>query len=127
MQPESFEPSRKTVIAVWIIVAMIFAMMGRFLVSELTRKPTPRTLPMVSAPIPVPMPLQQSEMVDVKAQNEAAYRAAHPPEYVPGHAPTYSEDGYGGYREGGSVSVRGYTRKDGTYVRPHTRRSPRRR
>lgn len=28
---------------------------------------------------------------------------------------------------GGSVSVRGYFRKDGTYVRSHTRRSPRRR
>jgi hypothetical protein len=25
---------------------------------------------------------------------------------------------------GGSVHVRGYYRKDGTYVRPHTRRSP---
>lgn len=28
---------------------------------------------------------------------------------------------------GGSVSVKGYTRKDGTYVRPHTRSSPSRR
>lgn len=28
---------------------------------------------------------------------------------------------------GGSVSVKGYTRKDGTYVRPHTRSAPRRR
>jgi endonuclease YncB( thermonuclease family) len=27
---------------------------------------------------------------------------------------------------GGTVKVRGYTRKDGTYVRPHTRRAPRR-
>lgn len=27
---------------------------------------------------------------------------------------------------GGTVRVRGYTRKDGTYVRPHTRRSRRR-
>jgi hypothetical protein len=26
---------------------------------------------------------------------------------------------------GGSVHVKGYTRKDGTYVRPHTRKSPR--
>jgi hypothetical protein len=26
---------------------------------------------------------------------------------------------------GGSVYVRGYTRKDGTYVQPHTRSSPR--
>lgn len=28
---------------------------------------------------------------------------------------------------GGSVGVKGYRRKDGTYVRPHTRRAPRRR
>ncbi|ASK32144.1 hypothetical protein CEY12_19465 [Chryseobacterium sp. T16E-39] len=28
---------------------------------------------------------------------------------------------------GGTVSVKGYTRKDGTYVRPHTRSSPSRR
>lgn len=28
---------------------------------------------------------------------------------------------------GGSVQVKGYTRKDGTYVRPHTRSAPRRR
>jgi hypothetical protein len=30
------------------------------------------------------------------------------------------------YSGGGTVHVRGYYRKDGTYVRPHTRRSPRR-
>lgn len=34
-----------------------------------------------------------------------------------------SSDSYSG---GGTVHVRGYYRKDGTYVRPHTRRSPRR-
>lgn len=28
---------------------------------------------------------------------------------------------------GGSVQVKGYTRKDGTYVRPHTRSAPKRR
>lgn len=27
---------------------------------------------------------------------------------------------------GGTVHVKGYFRKDGTYVRPHTRRAPRR-
>lgn len=32
-----------------------------------------------------------------------------------------------GSSSGGSVSVKGYTRKDGTYVRPHTRSAPRRR
>jgi hypothetical protein len=34
----------------------------------------------------------------------------------------YSNRNYGG----GPVQVRGYTRKDGTYVRPHTRSAPRR-
>ena len=32
-----------------------------------------------------------------------------------------------GSSSGGSVSVKGYARKDGTYVRPHTRSAPRRR
>lgn len=32
--------------------------------------------------------------------------------------------GRGGSSRGGSVSVRGYYRKDGTYVRPHTRSAP---
>ncbi|WP_426278598.1 hypothetical protein ACN9MN_04640 [Chryseobacterium sp. S-02] len=34
---------------------------------------------------------------------------------------------HSGSSSGGSVSVKGYTRKDGTYVRPHTRSAPRRR
>lgn len=33
----------------------------------------------------------------------------------------------GSSSSGGTVSVRGYYRKDGTYVRPHTRSAPRRR
>lgn len=35
--------------------------------------------------------------------------------YTPPSAPSYSGS------SGGTVSVRGYYRKDGTYVRPHTR------
>ncbi|MCT3704275.1 hypothetical protein HZQ89_17910 [Elizabethkingia anophelis] len=42
----------------------------------------------------------------------------------------YSSDSYytpsSSSSSGGSVHVRGYYRKDGTYVSPHTRRSPRR-
>lgn len=30
----------------------------------------------------------------------------------------------GSYSSGGSVSVKGYYRKDGTYVKPHTRKAP---
>jgi hypothetical protein len=40
---------------------------------------------------------------------------------APDPAPSYSPS------TGGTVHVRGYYRKDGTYVRPHTRSSPRRR
>jgi hypothetical protein len=39
-------------------------------------------------------------------------------------APSYTPPSYSG---GGTVHVRGYYRKDGTYVRPHTRSAPRRR
>lgn len=54
-----------------------------------------------------------------------AYREAHPPAYQPpvSRSPSYSPPSYSG---GGSVHVRGYYRKDGTYVRPHTRSRPRR-
>lgn len=40
---------------------------------------------------------------------------------------TNYESSYSGNSSGGTVNVRGYTRKDGTYVRPHTRSAPRRR
>jgi len=41
----------------------------------------------------------------------------------PARTPPAAPPATGG--SGGSVNVRGYTRKDGTYVRPHTRRAPR--
>jgi hypothetical protein len=46
------------------------------------------------------------------------------------YTPSYSYGGGGSSRSrstGGSVSVRGYYRKNGTYVAPHTRSAPRRR
>lgn len=43
-------------------------------------------------------------------------------------SPTSSSYGSGSSSSsGGTVHVKGYTRKDGTYVRPHTRSSPSRR
>lgn len=42
----------------------------------------------------------------------------YPPSYYQYYTPPSS---------GGTVNVRGYYRKDGTYVRPHTRSAPRRR
>jgi len=38
-----------------------------------------------------------------------------------------SSTGSSSYGRAKTVNVRGYTRKDGTYVRPHTRSAPRRR
>lgn len=40
------------------------------------------------------------------------------PSYTPGYAPSYTPTG------SGPVHVRGYFRRDGTYVRPHTRSRP---
>lgn len=46
---------------------------------------------------------------------------------------SYSTSNYNSYTptpstsNGGSVSIKGYYRKDGTYVKPHTRRAPSRR
>lgn len=43
-------------------------------------------------------------------------------------SPRPSSSSYGSRSSsGGSVQVKGYTRKDGTYVKPHTRSAPRRR
>jgi hypothetical protein len=39
----------------------------------------------------------------------------------------YSSSSYKSNYSGGTVHVKGYYRKDGTYVRPHTRRAPRKR
>lgn len=40
---------------------------------------------------------------------------------------SYQDNSISTYSSGGSVSVKGYHRKDGTYVRPHTRSAPSRR
>lgn len=53
-----------------------------------------------------------------KAKHESHSAAVDPPP-----ASSYAGSGGGG---GGVVHVRGYFRKDGTYVRPHTRSAPRR-
>ena len=65
------------------------------------------------------------------AEQQAAWQASR--EAARASADDEEEDYGGGYGSGGSgssgggrVHVRGYTRKDGTYVRPHTRSRPRR-
>ena len=47
------------------------------------------------------------------------------PNYI--YSPSGSTSTKSSQSTGGTVSVKGYTRKDGTYVRPHTRSAPRRR
>lgn len=46
-----------------------------------------------------------------------------PPPISPAYGPDYSSSSYPG---GKTVQVRGYYRKNGTYVQPHSRRAPRR-
>lgn len=46
------------------------------------------------------------------------------PRYKP--SSTYGSGSTSSKSTGGTVHVKGYTRKDGTYVRPHTRSAPRR-
>ncbi|QPH37906.1 hypothetical protein [Pedobacter endophyticus] len=46
------------------------------------------------------------------------------PSYTPSAEPRSTTKSTGS--SGGTVHVKGYTRKDGTYVRPHTRSAPRR-
>jgi hypothetical protein len=60
----------------------------------------------------------------VEDASQAFAMGAEPPasHYAAGSA----GGGYSGGGGGGSVHVHGYTRRDGTYVRGHTRRSPRR-
>jgi hypothetical protein len=47
--------------------------------------------------------------------------------HTPTNSPTSSAPRSSSLSTGGTVQVRGYYRKDGTYVRPHTRSAPRRR
>lgn len=57
-----------------------------------------------------------------------SYRRAHQPATTTAEPQTGSTDTSAGATQtnsGGTVHVKGYYRKDGTYVRPHTRRAPR--
>lgn len=51
----------------------------------------------------------------------SSYKTVSQPAYRTNYTPSSSK------RSGGSVSVKGYYRKNGTYVKPHTRSAPRRR
>lgn len=60
---------------------------------------------------------EEAERAGYRAARNCKESAAEAP--APAVAPTPSSSG-------GTVQVKGYYRKDGTYVRPHTRRAPRR-
>lgn len=53
-----------------------------------------------------------------KSEKDSNLYDYYSPQYSPSYTPSSSK--------GGRVHVRGYYRKDGTYVRPHTRSAPRR-
>lgn len=66
----------------------------------------------------------------VQDQGDTGSLGLPAPRYPAGTSalPDRSYPGYsGGAASGGRVGVQGYTRKDGTYVRPHTRSAPKRR
>lgn len=93
-------------------------------------RPTP-------TPVPTPLPLSPVYQAPAEAWEPTAASVAPAPAqsysappspsyYVPPSAPAPSYGGYGsGYTHNHTEwnNVRGYTRKDGTYVRPHRRRT----
>ena len=76
----------------------------------------------------------EKALAKLRAAKEAREAAEAARERAAAAAVESSDESYGGgssrggasSRGGGSVHVRGYTRRDGTYVAPHTRRRPRR-
>jgi hypothetical protein len=66
-------------------------------------------------------------LAKIRAAREAREAVEAARERAAAAAADRSDESYsGGSSGGGSVHVRGYTRRDGTYVAPHTRRRPRR-
>lgn len=68
-----------------------------------------------------------SELSYLVFNNDSTYTDARRPSYrptsvIPGNSSSNSSSS-----SGGQVNVKGYYRKDGTYVRPHTRSAPSRR
>jgi hypothetical protein len=94
---------------------------------EITATPSPAPAPSaVVTPAPVAAPIQSEPrpvvpMPRLDSASTAPDLSWKPSDYT--YARPSSSVSSGG---GGAVYVRGYTRKDGTYVRPHTRSSPRR-
>lgn len=70
----------------------------------------------------------EKALAKIRAAREAREAAEAARERAAAAAVESSDESYSGRSAsgGGSVHVRGYTRRDGTYVAPHTRRRPRR-
>lgn len=101
--------------------------------ANLTAKIEARTQVATSALPPPDTASSPSPTVPAQAFSisSSSARVSTPPRYLPAPAPTYpsySEYSSSTYSSGEkTVHVRGYYRKDGTYVRPHMRSAPRRR
>jgi hypothetical protein len=85
--------------------------------AEATVAPAPR-------PQPVTVNASTSPMSTSAPEQVATQTAPTWPSYTEPSISASSSSGTGG--GGGTVHVRGYYRKNGTYVQPHTRRAPRR-
>jgi len=72
----------------------------------------------------------EKTLAKIRAAREAREAAEAARERAAAAVAESSDESYSGGSSsgggGGSVYVRGYTRRDGTYVAPHTRRRPRR-
>lgn len=96
--------------------------------AELLKPLPPRPSP---TPTPLPKPLTITKLPPKISPPSYSPSYTEPNWAKPADTSSYSTDSeyssdYSPSYGDKTVSVRGYTRKDGTYVRPHMRRSPRR-
>jgi len=86
--------------------------------AEIRQITVPRNI--ASAPVSVKHPSEQWSKADLNESRPASATSYTPTFSAPAASPSYDPS------SSGSVYVRGYFRKDGTYVHPHTRSAPRR-
>ena len=114
------------------IFIYVCALIGQSIGSAQPNTPQPRPLiatQATSQPTPLPSPTSTPDTRSIysgrsQPGNVHPYKSPTP---YPSSAPDYSpySDSYDYSPGDTTVTVRGYTRKDGTYVRPHTRSAPR--
>ena len=118
---------RGLVAAIVAVMLGLFGFMGCSVVSAMNA-PVPIPPVAIEAPVVDPTPARSItiDQAAINAQNATGTTdlSGYQPSESPSYSPSYSraEDG-----EERTVHVRGYTRANGTYVAPYTRRAPRRR